>query len=186
MEDKELDNLLAKWAQEEMEVPFDVHEKTMQRIRREARRQKTKRWSSLAAVAAVCCLCVPLAVTQAGGEKQTAEPERSVLMLARTEATESNEMVTDTTFAVNSAVIMEEKSMEEIWIERLSQLESDSRKLKEEKENYRQTPTPQALAVLNAETERLLKKVEEYEQTLDPEYTALNLRLKAVKEELVP
>lgn len=197
MEDRELDNLLAKWAQEEIEVPAEVHEKTMQRIRKEAGRQKIKRWGSLASIAAVCCLCVPLAVSQAGGEKEQVMLEDATLMLARSEIPETKEMSSDMVYAVNSAASMktegwdevqaeliEEESVEVEWIERITKLESDNQNLAKQKERYQQAPTPQELAVINAETERLLKLVEEYEQTIDPGYTALKLRLTAVKETL--
>ena len=190
MEDRELDNLLATWAEEEIEVPFEVHEKTMQRIRSEARRQKLKRWGSLAGVAAVCCLCVPLAVTQMGGEKQTAVSEETMLTLARAGAGEEKSVANDMVFNVNSAyktealeeVQLEEDLNEEYWIECLTKLESESKILEEQRASYREAPTPKALGEINAETERLLKLVAEYEQVLDPEYTALTLRLNAVKE----
>ena len=205
MEDKELDNLLAKWAQEEMEVPFVVHEKTMQCIREEARRKKIKRWGNLATIAAVCCLCVPLAVNQMNGEKQNAATEESMLMMARSEV--NGEKIVkaaadETVYNINAAAMMKEENQrivveaaleedgteenltEEIWIERLTQLENDSKLLVEQRKNYEKTPTPKVLAEINAETERLLNLVGEYEQTLDAEYTALTLRLAAVKETL--
>lgn len=67
MEDKELDQLLKQWAQEEIEVPLGFHEQTMARIRKEAKPKAWRKWGVSVAAAAVVLLCVPLAVEQLQG-----------------------------------------------------------------------------------------------------------------------
>ena len=75
--DAELDALLAKWAEAEMEPPARFHEQTMARLRAEVQAEqshkkvvsifsKKKQWMSIAAAAVLVLCCIPVVQAQFG------------------------------------------------------------------------------------------------------------------------
>ncbi|MBR5319021.1 MAG: hypothetical protein IKU46_05440 [Peptococcaceae bacterium] len=105
--DAELDALLAKWAEEEIEPPAGFHEQTMKRLRAEQILQvqpmkkntiitlfaKQRRWTSIAAAAVLMLFCVPMVQGQFGSDatesisQQQMQVDRSTEGKAETDIT---------------------------------------------------------------------------------------------------
>ena len=75
--EEDLDALLARWAEAEIEPPADLHAQTMARLRVEAQPKKPnkvvsiflkkKKWMSVAAAAVLVLCCIPVVQAQFGG-----------------------------------------------------------------------------------------------------------------------